>query len=305
MFTVFSITLDRFLTSENIINLVRNVSVLGILGLGMGLVVIGRGVDLTMVAIMAVSMSLSIILAKSGLSFPMALLYGLLFSILAGLISGWIVAYVEISPIFATMAMGSIIYGVGNAYIVVQMVNPLPKNVDWFLFIGSGKIIGIPLSIWIFAASAVAIHVLLKVTTLGRYFYAVGDNLESARISGIPVRPILVLQYGLSSIMAFLAGMVTAASVGNMNIRLFTGTTIYDVLLVVVLGGIGLSGGRGGVRNVLIGALLIGLLLNGMTILDITYTVQNLLKSSVLLGALIVDALINPRDEQTSQQGDI
>jgi ribose transport system permease protein len=74
---------------------------------------------------------------------------------------------------------------------------------------------------------------------------------------------------------------------------------------VVVLGGIGLSGGRGGVRNVLIGALLIGLLLNGMTILDITYTVQNLLKSSVLLGALIVDALINPRDEQTSQQGDI
>ncbi len=305
MFTIFSITLDRFLTYENIINLVRNVSVLGILGLGMGLVVIGRGVDLTMVGIMAVSMSLSIILAKNGLSFPMALLYGLLFSILAGIISGWIVAYVEISPIFATMAMGSIIYGVGNAYIVVQMVNPLPKNVDWFLFIGNGKLIGIPLSIWIFAAAALAVHLLLKLTTLGRYFYAVGDNLESARISGIPVRPILVLQYGLSSIMAFLAGMVTAASVGNMNIRLFTGTTIYDVLLVVVLGGIGLSGGRGGVRNVLIGALLIGLLLNGMTILDITYTVQNLLKSSVLLGALIVDALINPRDEQTSQQGDI
>ena len=271
----------------------------------MGLVVIGRGVDLTMVGIMAVSMSLSIILAKNGLSFPMALFYGLLFSILAGIISGWIVAYVEISPIFATMAMGSIIYGVGNAYIVVQMVNPLPKNVDWFLFIGNGKLIGIPLSIWIFAAAALVIHLLLKLTTLGRYFYAVGDNLESARISGIPVRPILVLQYGLSSIMAFIAGMVTAASVGNMNIRLFTGTTIYDVLLVVVLGGIGLSGGRGGVRNVLIGALLIGLLLNGMTILDITYTVQNLLKSSVLLGALIVDALINPRDEQTSQQGDI
>ena len=297
--------MDRFLTYENIINLIRNVSVLGILGLGMGLVVIGRGVDLTMVGIMAVSMSLSIILAKNGLSFPMALFYGLLFSILAGIISGWIVAYVEISPIFATMAMGSIIYGVGNAYIVVQMVNPLPKNVDWFLFIGNGKLIGIPLSIWIFAAAALVIHLLLKLTTLGRYFYAVGDNLESARISGIPVRPILVLQYGLSSIMAFIAGMVTAASVGNMNIRLFTGTTIYDVLLVVVLGGIGLSGGRGGVRNVLIGALLIGLLLNGMTILDITYTVQNLLKSSVLLGALIVDALINPRDEQTSQQGDI
>jgi ribose transport system permease protein len=90
-----------------------------------------------------------------------------------------------------------------------------------------------------------------------------------------------------------------------MNMRVVNSTMIYDVLLVVVLGGIGLSGGRGNVRNVLVGTLLIGLLLNGMTILDISYTVQNLIKSCVLLAALAVDAVLNPRDEQTSQQGDI
>jgi ribose transport system permease protein len=90
-----------------------------------------------------------------------------------------------------------------------------------------------------------------------------------------------------------------------MNMRVVNSTMIYDVLLVVILGGIGLSGGRGGVRNVLVGTVLIGLLLNGMTIMDISYTVQNLIKSTVLLGALVVDALLNPRDEQTSQQGDI
>jgi ribose transport system permease protein len=80
---------------------------------------------------------------------------------------------------------------------------------------------------------------------------------------------------------------------------------IYDVLLVVVLGGIGLSGGRGGVRNVLVGTMLVGILLNGMTILNIGYTTQNLIKSIILLGAIIIDTLINPRDEQTAQQGDI
>ena len=90
-----------------------------------------------------------------------------------------------------------------------------------------------------------------------------------------------------------------------MNTRIVNSTLIYDVILVVVLGGIGLSGGKGGVRNVIVGTLLIGILLNGMTIMDVQYTVQNVVKSSILLAALIFDSLLNPRDEQTAQQGDI
>ncbi len=98
-----------------------------------------------------------------------------------------------------------------------------------------------------------------------------------------------------------------AAAVSNMSTRIYNSTMIYDVLLVVVLGGISLSGGRGGVRNVLVGTLLVGVLLNGMTILDIPYTEQNLIKSLILLAALVADSFINPRDEQTAQQqqGDI
>ena len=90
-----------------------------------------------------------------------------------------------------------------------------------------------------------------------------------------------------------------------MNTRIVTSNLVYDVILVVVLGGVGLSGGKGGVRNVVVGTLLIGILLNGMTIMDIQYTVQNLIKSSILLIAIIVDSVMNPRDEQTAQQGDI
>jgi ribose transport system permease protein len=96
-----------------------------------------------------------------------------------------------------------------------------------------------------------------------------------------------------------------AASVSGMNTRIFNSTMIYDVLLVVVLGGIGLSGGRGGVRNVIVGTLFVGVMLNGMTIMNIGLTYQNLIKSIVLLTAILIDTLLNPRDEQTTQQGDI
>jgi ribose transport system permease protein len=109
----------------------------------------------------------------------------------------------------------------------------------------------------------------------------------------------------LSALIGFVAGVITAASVASMNTRLANSTYIYDVILVVVLGGIGLSGGRGGVRNVIVGTLLIGVLLNGMTIMDIQYTVQNVIKGVILLTAIVIDTLLNPRDEQTAQQGDI
>ena len=104
---------------------------------------------------------------------------------------------------------------------------------------------------------------------------------------------------------AFLAGLVTAAVVNSMSTRVVNSTLVYDVILVAVIGGIGLSGGKGGVRNVLVGTILIGILLNGMTILDMPYTAQNIVKGLILLGAIIVDSIINPRDEQTAQQGDI
>jgi ribose transport system permease protein len=96
-----------------------------------------------------------------------------------------------------------------------------------------------------------------------------------------------------------------ATAVDSMETRVARSNLIYDIILVVVIGGIGLSGGKGSIRNVIVGTLLIGVLLNGMTIMDVPYTLQNIVKSLILLVAIIVDATMNPRDEQTSQQGDI
>ena len=305
LFVFFSATLDGFLTSANILNFIRNVAILGMLSLGMAVVVIGRGVDLSLIAVMAVSMTLSIVMANYGYSFPLALLLGLVFVVIIAIVMGFLIAYVEIPAIFATLAVSAVVYGMGRGIIATLDVNNVPDGLDWFIFLGRGSFLGIPMPIWIFAVTALLLHLFLRKTGLGRFIYAIGDNIATARITGIPVRPVIILQYVISAVMAFLAGCVTAASVASMNMRMVNSTLIYDVLLVVILGGIGLTGGRGGVRNVLVGTVLIGLLLNGMTILDISFIVQNLVKSTVLLAALIVDAILNPRDEQTSQQGDI
>jgi ribose transport system permease protein len=119
------------------------------------------------------------------------------------------------------------------------------------------------------------------------------------------VRPIQMLQYLITSLIAFLTGVVLAGTVSSANTRLFNSTLVYDVILVVVLGGVGLSGGKGSIRNVVIGTLLIGVLINGMILMDISENVQNLIKAAILLLAIAIDSIINPRDEQISQQGDI
>ena len=162
-----------------------------------------------------------------------------------------------------------------------------------------------PTAILLFALIALLGFGFLRFTKPGRLIYAMGDNFAAARISGAPVRAIIVLQYAISATIAFLAGLITATAVSSMDTNVVNSSMIYDVILVVVLGGIGLSGGRGGIRNVVVGTLFIGILLNGMTIMNIEYTLQNVIRSLILLTAIVIDSIINPRDEQLGQQGDI
>lgn len=305
LFVGFATTLPGFLTVENISSLVKSVSVLGILGLGMGLVVLARGIDLAMVSTMVVAVSWAMILPAQGWSFEVSLIGAGLFCVLVGLVVGILTAYAEIPAIFTTLAMSSIVYGVGRTFFFQVDGQNVPAGHGWFDFIGHGFLFGVPMPIVAFVVLALALHVVLKRTRFGRFIYAVGDNPLAARLTGLPHRPMIVAAFVGSSVIAYLAGLVMAASVSQISTRLYTSTMIYDVLLVVVLGGIGLSGGRGGVRNVLVGTMLVGILLNGMTIMNLSYTAQNIIKGVILLTAILIDTLLNPRNEQTSQQGDI
>ena len=305
MFFVFSIFLKGFLSAGNLVTLVRGVSTLGILALGMAIVVIGRGVDLTIVAIYAMSAAWTLHLAGLGVSIPGAMLLGLLLALSIGVINGVLIAYVEIPALFATLGMASLVYGFVRYALVPLYVVYMPPAANVIAWIGGGFVWGMPTPILFFAVLSCLGFGFLRFTKAGRFIYAIGDNFAAARISGAPVRPIIVLQYVLSASIAYVAGMITATAVSSMNTNVANSSLIYDVILVVVLGGIGLSGGRGGIRNVIVGTLLIGILLNGMTIMNIQYTLQNIIRSLILLSAIVLDSFVNPRDEQTEQQGDI
>jgi ribose transport system permease protein len=305
LFLLFSIFLPGFLSAGNLLTLVRSVSTLGILGVGMALLVIGRGIDLAIVTIYAMSAAVALHVADAGVSIPIALLVGYLFALAAGVISGVLIAYVEIPALFATLGMASLIYGFARYALVPLYVVYMPANASGIAWIGGGFFFGVPTAILLFALIALLGFGFLRFTKPGRLIYAMGDNFAAARISGAPVRAIIVLQYAISATIAFLAGLITATAVSSMDTNVVNSSMIYDVILVVVLGGIGLSGGRGGIRNVVVGTLFIGILLNGMTIMNIEYTLQNVIRSLILLTAIVIDSIINPRDEQLGQQGDI
>ena len=304
-FAVFAILLPGFLSPGNLLVLVRSVSILGILALGMALVVIARGIDVSMIAVMVVSVSWAFVITRAGYPFELALLIGAAFALTAGILIGALIAFGDVPPIFATLAAGLVIYGTGRTFFFTLEMQNVPPDTDWFSAIGQGTVLGIPVTVIAFALLCILFQLVLRSTRFGWTVYAMGNNPSAARVTGVPFRPMTVALYAVSAFVAYLAGLILASSAAAINARLFNSTMIYDILLVVVLGGIGLNGGHGSMRNVVLGTVFVGVLLNGMTIMNIDYTVQNLVKGVVLLVAILVDTIVNPRDEQTSQQGDL
>ncbi len=305
LFTGFSLFLDGFFQVQNLLTLLQNVAILGILGLGMALVVIGRGIDISLIAALAVPAGLVLQMVENGHSVVLACAAGMGVTLLFGLINGWLVAYAEVPSLFTTLASGLFLAGLGQVAFFQLDVVQWPERLNTIGWLGRGDVLGLPKPIVMFALVALAMTFFLRKLRLGLFVYALGDNPFAARASGLPTRPLMVLQYVLAALIGLFAGLVMAASIDTMPTRIFNSTMIYDVILVVVLGGIGLSGGRGGVSNVLIGTLLIGTLLNAMTIMNLSYSVQNIIKGVILLIAVVIDSILNPRNEETAQQGDI
>ena len=304
LFLVASVTLRGFLDTNNLVAIVRSVSVLGILAVGMAVVIIGRGIDLAAVAIMAMSAAWYLQMLNDGWSEGAALAMVIGGVLLIGLANGFLIAYADVPPIFATLASAAFVFGYVRSQLITQDAVPVPHG-HWLESIGSARLLDIPAEVFIFAGIALLAYLFLRFTKWGRFVYFMGDNFQAARNMGIPVRPMILLRYAISALIALAAGLLTASSLLSINTRVVNSTLLYDIILVVVIGGIGLSGGKGGMRNVIVGALLIGIMLNAMTIIDIPNIYQNLIKATILLVAIIVDSLLNPRDEQTAQQGDI
>lgn len=300
----FALALPGFGTVANLLTLTRSVAILGILGIAMSVVVIGRGLDLSLVASMAVTSAFTLQLLQRGWPTPAALGLALALALLIGVVNGFIIAFVEVPALFTTLATGFLVFGLGRVFLLDGVITYLPDRAGGLAWIGQGSLAGVPAPVLAFALAALAVHLLMSRTAIGRFIYAHGDNAEAARLTGIAVRPLTMAEYALAAAIGFAAGLVMAASTASMNTQVINSTLIFDVILVVVLGGVSLVGGRGSVISVLAGTALIGTLLNGMTILDLDNNVQNIVKGGVLLGAIMLDNRLHPRDEETARQGD-
>jgi ribose transport system permease protein len=304
LIAAFSLTLPGFFTLGNFFALARNISILGILALGMAVVVIGRGLDLSQVAALAASTAIAIILMNAGFATPLALAVGFVMCVAVGVLNGFLISVLEMPPLLTTLASSLAVLGVTRTTAVQHYVVYLAKGHDDFLRIGGNIWGGVPVPILIFFASAVVVHLFLSRTVLGRFVYAHGDNPDAARLTGLPTRPLTMMEYGLCTGIGYVGGVVMIAETALMHLQVAESTLIFDVIMVVVLGGVSLVGGRGNVMSVIAGTLLIGVLLNGMTIMDMDVQTQNIIKGVVLLIAIVLDSYLHPLDEETSKQGD-
>jgi ribose transport system permease protein len=301
---VFAFFLVGFTSLENISNLFMRVAMLGILGVGLGIVVIGRGLDLSIVANMVVSVGLVVQLLRHGLPPAAAIGGGLALALFTGLLNGWLIAFVEIPALFATLATAILVTGASRLFLLSNDIQYLPESGQFIRALGLNNILGLPLAVWTFFLVVVLGAALLTTTRLGRIIYAMGANPDAARQSGLPIRPAKVISYVLSASTAFVAGLIMLGNISSVNVNMAQGTMVFDVVLVVILGGVSLVGGRGSILSVVVGTCLIGTLLNGMTIMDVNNDVQNVVKGFVLLAAILIDGFLHPFDEETARQGE-
>lgn len=290
------LTQGTFLQPQNLINVIRQVSAIGIIATGMTFVIIINGIDLSVGSIVAVSAVVSTSLAQSpeasvimypGLQLPVivAVLAGLLAGALLGLINGSLVAGFGIAPFIATLGMMTAARGLALIYSGGRPISRLQPAFNW---IGQGDLLFIPVPIWILAIVAITAHVVLNFTRFGRHTYAIGGNEQAARVSGIKLNKVKIGIFTLSGLLAGLAGMVLAARIGSGNPQLGTGIEL-DAITAAVIGGTSFNGGIGTIWGTIIGALIIGIINNGLDLLNVSPFMQQVVKGCIIVLAIIID----------------
>lgn len=307
LIVVFSLTIDGFASLGNFSVIVSNSASLAVLGCGMAVVIVSRGLDLSLIAQMVAGATVFGILISSGVDASAALVAALIAMALVGLVNAWLIAYVEIPSMLATLASSMVIVGLMRfAVLRGEYMLLLPKSDPAVAFLAGNLLPGLPVPVALMIATFAASWLLLNRLSAGRIIYAMGDNFQAARLAGLPVRTTTIVVYVFAAFTALAAGLIMSAASGAVDFRTVTnGTLLFDVILVVVLGGIPLRGGRGGVRNIIVGVALIAVLRNGMTLMNFTTQTQDMLRGLVLLTAIVIDNYLNPRDTETDTVGDL
>lgn len=286
MLVELSVLSNVFLTGENLINVLRQVSINGIMALGVTLVILTGGIDLSVGSLLAVSgVVVGSIVAGSPNAAIAAIFAGIAVCAVFGLVSGLFIARLRVPPFVATLAMMTVargfalVYAKGRPYIITA---------KQYEFLGKGGVLGIPVPVIILILVVIITLVILNTTRWGRYIYAIGGNEAAARVSGVAIDRIKIFVYTFSGALAGLAGAVLASRIASGQPAVGEGYEL-DAIAAVVIGGTSLTGGVGSIFGTILGFLIIGLISNGLTLLGVSSYYQQIVKGAIILAAVLLD----------------
>ena len=282
-----SLASDNFLNPNNRALVGRGFSFVTIAGIGVAMVMITGGIDLSVGSVMGLAGVIAALLSSQGYSTFVAILGALAAGAAIGLLNGVLVARAKMPPFIVTL--GTLGIGRGLVYVITGGW-PLQGFSKQALFLGQGYIMGIPTPVWIMAGLLIIWHFILKRTTFGWYIYSIGGNEEASRLSGVPVIRVKTLVYVMSGIMGAIGGFLLTARLGLGEATSGLGYEL-DVIAACVLGGVSLSGGEGNVVGVVLGAALMGLLRNGLALLGVSGYWQQIVIGGVIILAVLIDRI--------------
>jgi len=286
VFVVFSYLSPYFLTYRNMINIFSQVSEIGIMAVGAALVIIIGGIDLSVGAVVALSLMVNAWLHRDfGVPFVLSSLIGLGVGALVGLVNGVLSTYGRIQPFVATLATMSACSGLA---LFVTNGGPVTGFPDWFTAFASTRILGLPLESVLMVAIYLGFAYWLTFRPTGRALYAIGGSEEVARLSGINTRRVKVLVYVIAGLLAAVAALVLGARLDSAH-PTAGASDLLSVIAVVVIGGASLAGGNGGMLGTFIGLLIIGVLRNGMALLNVSPNLQPVVIGIAIIIAVMLD----------------
>ena len=284
---IFSVASPNFLRVNNLLNVLRQVAVIGILTAGMTYVIISGGMDLTVGACLS-GVALAQLIS-AGVPVPAAVILTIVLMTVIGIVTGALIVGLNVSAIVITLGMMTVVRGLAYIFSGGLPVYDIP---DLIVFLGQGYVAGIPVPVIIMVIIVVIAGLILKYSYFGRYVYAIGGNVEAAKLAGVSVNKITISLYGISAFLASIAGIVLTGRISSGAPASGTGTEM-DVVTAVVIGGISVNGGKGSMLGAFLGAVIIGVLSNGLTIMNIGEYYLQVVKGLVLILAVAFDVLAN------------
>lgn len=289
LIVVVSTLSPNFFTLNNIFNILQQTSVNAIMAVGMTLVILTSGIDLSVGSLLALTGAVAASMVGADVNALVAVVGALALGAAIGGVTGVIIAKGKVQAFIATLVMMLLLRGVTRVYTDGSPINTgFSDNADLFSWFGIGRPFGIPTPIWLMMIVFLSAWYVLHHTRLGRYIYALGGNEAATRLSGISVDKIKIIVYALCGLSAALASVIEVARLSSAQPMAGNGYEL-DAIAAVVLGGTSLAGGKGRIMGTLIGALILGFLNNALNLLGISSNYQMIVKAVVILLAVLVD----------------